>query len=142
VGKKRGNGEGSISQRQRDGLWQASITLSDGQRKYFYGKTRQIVARKLAAATRDRDHGLPLVTDERLTVERYLEQWLERMQPPHVRASTYLRYTSLLAHVIRAYGSLRLTHLTTHHLITLYARLQQPKAAGGAGLSASTAHPR
>ena len=33
-----------------------------------------------------------------------------------------------------------MTHLTAHHLSTLYTRLQQPKAAGGAGLSSSTAH--
>lgn len=140
MGKKRGNGEGSISQRQSDGIWQASMTLPNGKRKYLYGKTRQIVARKLAAATRDRDHGLPLVTDERLTVERYLTQWLERMQPPRIRASTHLRYTSLLSHVIRAHGPLRLTHLTAQHLSTLYARLQQAEVNGGAGLSASTVH--
>ncbi len=140
VGKKRGNSEGGLSQRKSDGLWQASLTLPDGRRKYLYGKTRQIAARKLAAATHDRDRGLPLVTDERLTVEQYLTQWLERMKPPRIRASTHLRYTSLLAHVIKAYGHLRLTRLTASHLSALYAQLQQSEAEGGAGLSASTAH--
>lgn len=141
---KRGNGEGTISQRKNadgsPGLWQARISLPDGRRKTFYGKTRQEVARKLAEATRDRDRGLPVVTDERLTVEQYLTQWLDRMRPPHIRASTHLRYTQLLQHVIRAHGNLRLTHLTAHQLTTLYARLQRPVEEGGAGLTASTAH--
>lgn len=139
MGKKRGNGEGNIGQR-KDGLWQARISLPDGRRKYFYGRTRQEVARKLAEATRDRDRGLPVVADERLTVEQYLGQWLERMRPPHIRPSTHRRYTQLLAHVIKAHGRQRLTHLTAHDLTALYARLQQTKTAGGSGLSASTAH--
>lgn len=137
--RKNANGEGSIGQR-KDGLWQARLSLPDGKRKYFYGRTRQEVSRKLAAARRDRDRGLPVVTDERLTVERYLTQWLERMKPPRVRPSTHRRYTQLLAHVIRAHGSERLTLLTAHQLTSLYAQLQRPRSDGGAGLSASTAH--
>lgn len=41
---KRGNGEGSICQRKSDGRWMGMISLRDGGRKYFYGKTRQEVA--------------------------------------------------------------------------------------------------
>ncbi|HEX2350830.1 MAG TPA: hypothetical protein VHI51_20535, partial [Ktedonobacterales bacterium] len=141
---KAGNGEGSISQRigqdGKPGVWQSRISLPDGRRKTFYGKTRQEVARKLAAARRDRDRGLPIVTDERATVEKHLTDWLARMKPPRVRASTHLRYTGLLAHVIRAYGRQRLTHLTARQLTTLYATLQQSKGDCGAGLSASTVH--
>ena len=40
--RKRGKGEGSVSQR-KDGRWEARLTLSDGRRKSFYGKTRQEV---------------------------------------------------------------------------------------------------
>lgn len=136
---KRGNGEGSIAQR-KDGVWQSCLSLPSGKRKYFYGKTRQDVARKLAAAIRDRDRGVALVSDERLTVEQYLTQWLDRMKPPRLETSTHLRYTQQLAHVIRAHGRQRLTSLTAHQITLFYARLQQPKAAGGAGLSASSAH--
>ncbi len=38
---KRGNGEGSIYQRKKDGKWVASITLDNGKRKVFYGKTKK-----------------------------------------------------------------------------------------------------
>ena len=70
-GGKRGNGEGTIYQRQSDGKWCASVSIDGGRRKVLYGKTRQEVARKLAAALRDVQMGMPLPGD-RLTLERFL----------------------------------------------------------------------
>ena len=63
---KRGNSEGSIAKRA-DGRWMARMTLETGERKTFYAKTRQEVARRLAQAIRDRDTGVPIV-GERQTV--------------------------------------------------------------------------
>lgn len=136
---RRGNGEGSISQR-RDGRWEAKITLPTGQRKCFYGKTQAEVRRKLTEARRNLDTGAGVIADERLTVTGYLEQWRERMRPPRVRFSTYTRYTQLLGYVIRDYGARRLIDLTPSQVATLYQRVQRPKAEGGAGISATTAH--
>jgi hypothetical protein len=42
---RRGNNEGSISKRD-DGRWMSRITVEGGKRKYFYGDTRQEVAKK------------------------------------------------------------------------------------------------
>jgi hypothetical protein len=39
----------------------ARMTLEDGRGKTFYGKTRQEVSRLLAAASRSRNAGLPIV---------------------------------------------------------------------------------
>lgn len=151
MSKKRGNGEGSIVQRP-DGVWEARLTLSGGRRKSFYSKSRQTVARKLAEALRDRERGLSLITDERLTVAAYLASWLERMAPPRVRPSTHRGYVTALAHVTAAYGELRLTRLTAAHLADLYASLQRPPAPpdssqpdkgvkrSGRALSATTVH--
>lgn len=142
---KRGNGEGSVYQRS-DGMWIASLVLVDGKRKTFSSKRRQVVARKLAEALRDREKGLTIITDERLTVGAYLAQWLDRMTPPRrVRPSTHRQYTHSLAHIISAYGDLRLTRLTAAHLTTLYARLQRPEPPADGGkttrpLSATTVH--
>ena len=76
---KRANGEGSIWKRS-DGRWEARVSLESGQRKAFYGKTRQDVARKLAAALKASQDGLPTV-GERQTVRQYLKGWLESVQP-------------------------------------------------------------
>ncbi|HZC04295.1 MAG TPA: site-specific integrase [Ktedonobacterales bacterium] len=137
--KRRGHGEGSIRQRP-DGLWEARLSLPDGRRKSFYDKSRQVVAKRLSEALRDRDKGAMVIADERLTVERYLADWLERMQPPRIRPSTHRRYGQQMAHVIRAYGDLRLTRLTASHLATLYARLQRPADSAQRALSASSVH--
>lgn len=52
--------------KRADGLWEARVSLPDGKRRCFYGKTRQEVQRKLAQARRSLDDGLPMV-DERQT---------------------------------------------------------------------------
>jgi len=56
MGTKRANGEASIYKRT-DGRWAASLSLDHRRRKTFYGKTRQEVARKLAAALKSRREG-------------------------------------------------------------------------------------
>ena len=64
---KRGNGEGSIYLDSKTGRYRASISLDGGRRKYFRGKTRAAVAKKLSAALEAHDKGLP-PTDQKLTV--------------------------------------------------------------------------
>jgi integrase len=103
---KRGNNEGSIS-RRADGLWEARITVPDGRRKSLYAKTRQEAARKLAEAIRDRDKGLPVVTD-RQTVEQYFLSWLSVMRAK-IRRSTWRKYeTYVRLHILPTLGKLTL----------------------------------
>ena len=127
---KRANGEGSVTQ-LANGLWQTRITLEDGRRKAFYGKTRQEAAQKLTAALRDRDRGLPTVS-EKQTVGRYLVSWLDAVQPT-IRPRTHKRYAELMTlHAIPALGKTSLAKLTAQHVQTLYA------AKLAAGLSPTT----
>jgi integrase len=130
---KRANNEGSIYKRG-DGRWVASVSLERGQRKYLYGRTRQEVGRKLTAALKARQDGLPLA-GERQTVRRYLESWLESARPS-VRPRTWERYEQYVRlHAIPELGHLTLAKLGPQHLQRLYAsRLES-------GLSAtSVAH--
>lgn len=131
---KRGNNEGNIKKRS-DGRWEARLTLEDGRRRSFYGKTRQEVARLLAAATRDRDRGLLVVSaDERQPLAAFLTGWLERVQPT-VRPRTWLRYRELVAHITDQLGTVPLGKLTATQVEQLYAHLLQQK-----GLSTTTVH--
>ncbi len=75
---RRANNEGSITKRA-DGRWVARVTLEGGRRKYFYAKTRQEAAKRLTAALRDRDVGLPIV-GERQTFGQYLASWLTAVE--------------------------------------------------------------
>ncbi len=62
MARRRGNAEGTIYKR-KDGRWEARISLDQGRRKAFYGRTRPEVRRKLATALKARQDGLPLVAE-------------------------------------------------------------------------------
>jgi integrase len=123
MARKHGNGEGSIRQRL-DGLWEARVSLPDGRRRSIYGKTRADVSAKLTATTRDRDQGLPIVTDAQ-TVEAYFTHWLATIQPT-VKPRTYVRYAGeIRSHLVPAMGRVKLAKVTPQHLERLYADLLQ-----------------
>jgi integrase len=118
--RKRGNNEGTIRKRS-DGRWEARIVEEDGTRRSFYGKTRQEVARLLAAGIRDRDAGLTAYTD-RQTVEQFLQSWLERTQHT-LKPSTAMRYAQdIRVHLAPTLGHVMLTKLTAQQVQGVYAR--------------------
>src|SRR5258708_101994 len=99
---RRGHGEGTLYQRKRDGMWIAEMSLGDGRRKAFTGKTRQEAQKKLSAAKRDRDQGLPIVRETQ-TVGQWITAWLD-MQQPRVESSTLASYRTLLRHASASLG--------------------------------------
>jgi hypothetical protein len=106
---KRANGEGTIYKR-KDGRWTSRITLADGRRKDFFGKTRPEVAAKLAAALKGRQDGLPVV-NERQRVEQFLVSWLESVKAS-VRPKTFVTYEGLLRlHAVPYIGRVALARL-------------------------------
>ena len=126
----RGKNEGTIFKRT-DGRWVAMMSVGYGQRKSFYGKTRQEVQRQLAAAQRDIDAGIPLVTD-RQTVAQYLQSWLETMKPTMEFSSWNRNREYVELHIVPAVGHVRLRDLTAQQVQQLYANRLM------AGLSSST----
>src|SRR6478672_7665798 len=75
----RGKKEGSIFKRS-NGRWVAMLSLGGGKRKTFYGATRQEAQRKMTAAQRDVEAGLPVISD-RQTMSQYLGTWLQAIEP-------------------------------------------------------------
>jgi len=116
---KRGNGEGTICQRE-DGRWVAAVSLGDGRRKWLYGKTRQEVGEKLTVTLRARQQGLP-VAEGRETLAVYLARWLDGVRPS-LRARTWERYEQILrVHVVPDVGKIPLARLTPQQVQRLYA---------------------
>jgi integrase len=108
---KHGNGEGTIRKRS-DSRWEAMLSLPDGKRRSLYGRTRAEVAHKLAAASRDRDLGLP-VSASRQPLAQFLSQWLEDAAKPSLRPKTYASYEQLIRiHIAPAVGKIPLVSLT------------------------------
>lgn len=133
---RRGNGEGSIYQRE-DGVWTASVSLgfrgTRRLRKTLYGRTRAEVRDKLTRALRDVQQALPLPAD-RQTVGGFLELWLNDVARHTVRPSTWESYARILRlHVIPDLGRKGLSKLTPQDLARLYSLLLQK------GLSPRTA---
>ncbi len=117
---RRGNNEGTITKRA-DGRWEARLSLSDGKRRCFYGKTRQEVARKLAEAQRQVESGLPLV-NERQTVDQFFAFWLDTMRHV-VKPRTWIRYEDFARlHIVPVLGRVAIAKLTPQHIQGLYAQ--------------------
>lgn len=121
AGKKRGNGEGSISQHP-DGRWWARITLPNGKRKAFYGKSRKEVQQKLTAALSDQQKGLPII-GERQTVSEFLGSWLQHAIKESVRPRTFESYELNVRRLLPHIGKLRLAALTPDAIQAAYAAL-------------------
>jgi integrase len=121
MAKRRGNGEGSITQR-KNGTWEAKITLEDGRRKSIYGKTRKEVQEKLKIALREQQQGT-LVTTPQQKLEQFLHSWLEDTQKHSVRPRTYERYEEIVRlHIIPELGHHYVQKLTAQQVEAFYAR--------------------
>ena len=110
MAKRRGNSEGSITQRA-DGRWMARLSLPDGTRKAVYGKTKAEAIKRLQAAQRTIAQGLPL-GNERETVAAWLKTWLTAAEG-RTRPRTAQRYQQIVRlHLTPRLGHIRLTWLT------------------------------
>jgi integrase len=130
TGRRRGHGEGSIFRRS-DGRWVAVLDLGwrEGKRarKYFYARTRDQVARKLARALAHHQQGYEF-PNERLTVEQFLGRWLEAKRGT-VSSGTWTRYEELVRlHVNPRIGRRRLARLKPDQLQAFYGELQASRS--------------
>jgi len=129
--RQRGNGEGSIYQREGRSGWFAAVTHA-GRRRELYGATRQDVARQLDVALVARERG-QLVTAPGQTVEAFLTSWLADIAGPKVRPRTAQMYEYVIRlHIVPVIGKVKLDRLTQGHVSALL------QTATSAGLSPRT----
>jgi integrase len=116
---KRGNGEGTIY--QRDGSWVAAYTDAAGKRRELWAKTRSAVADRLNDALRARKKGEPIPAASG-TLAAFVPVWLEGQTVARKRARTIRRREQLLRlHVVPVLGRVPLAKLAPEHLQRLYA---------------------
>lgn len=121
---KRSNGEGSIYQRG-DGRWVGVVTVGyeNGrrQRRYHYGASQREVREQLTRSRHEVQQGLPMRTNERLTVGAYLDSWLQSARS-EVRPMTWISYEGhVRLHIAPTLGRVPLAKLTPPDLRALYA---------------------
>ncbi len=119
---KRANGEGSVYRRKSDGRWVGSLSLPDGTRKVFYGKKQSEVIAKIDEALHNLRRGM-LATGPNVTVQEYIEQWLEEIHKPTVKLSTHKNYRELLVnYIIPGLGRIKLQALTPQQVQAFYSK--------------------
>jgi integrase len=121
---RRGNNEGSIFKR-KDGKWCGYVHIGyneKGQptRKYFYGDTRDEVARKVTEVSNDAYRGiLPTETDNR-TVGEYVTDWTLRFKRVEVSARTFDWCLYIIrSHIIPVVGHIPLKQFSVYHIQSL-----------------------
>ncbi len=119
--KRRANGEGTIY-RRADGLWCAQLLLPTGKRKTIYGKLQRDVIEKLTEMRRNPNR---VPEPGRLTVQQYLDRWIEDSAQPSIRPTTLANYQSVIrCHIVPRIGSQRLARVDPMAIQRLYKELQ------------------
>lgn len=133
--RKASHGDGGAGNKKRsDGRWQWRITLPDGRRKYFYGKTRQEAKAKAEQFQRDLERGVDIGSRD-VTVKVFLEQWLADTAMNRVRESTHRSYSGHVTHhLIPALGRYKVRELTPQHVNRMLAGIV---AGGGSPTTAN-----
>src|SRR5689334_14067600 len=118
--RHRGWGQGTVTERKKQGGWQAAVTLEDGSRQYRYTKTRQEAEQERLKMIEEIKRGMPVAPDK-LTVGDYLARWLVAVKP-HLRPRSYVRYQAAVnLHITPALGRIKLAKLTLQQLEAFYA---------------------
>src|ERR1700682_4604493 len=111
---RRGFGEGSIYPRG-DGRGISYLRMPDGRKKFFSGRTREVVKERLAEAQRQALAGR-LVMGPDQTVAQYLGRWLEEGVRNSVRPRTFENYDLCVRRLLPDLGRVRLRALTPEHI--------------------------
>lgn len=125
---RRGNGEGSIYQRESDGYWvgMAYVHTTSGQikRRPVYGRSFDEVREKLDALKTRSAAGMP-APDRRTTVAQFLDQWLADIRDDK-RATTIRGYESAVRlHLVPALGKKRLDRLSAADVRSFMAGMRE-----------------
>ncbi|MGI8546822.1 MAG: site-specific integrase [Gemmatimonadaceae bacterium] len=109
-------GEGTIFQRNEDGVYVGRITITDGtgkrKPKSVYGKTYDEVEAKLNDVLKSLAQGLFVATRDQTTAQ-YLTAWLEDTVKPHLASRTYEDYAETVKrHIEPHIGTIVLDKLT------------------------------
>jgi integrase len=111
--RKNAHGQGSRAvYRPSDGRYWAALTLPDGRRKDFYGKTAAEANRKRDRARAQIERGLPL-PDEKLTTGAWLQYWFDEIHVGELKPSTIRSQRTILnRHLVPGFRRLTLVRLT------------------------------
>lgn len=111
---RRGNNEGSVFQRKSDGMWCGTVTTGykpDGKaiRKTIYGKTRQVVAQKVASLSAEVfKYGYKTQTaNSGANFQTLLTEWFNLFVAPRLASVTVANRRNLMTnHIFPVFGEM------------------------------------
>ena len=124
---RRNNGEGAIRQKQKN-LWEGRIVIGhkkDGSSifKYFYAKSKKEIVQKLQELS-IQYRNVDLSEESFLTVEEWLDKWLEDYMKVSVRENTFKKYESdIKRYIIPHIGKRKISSLKTSDIQKFYNKL-------------------
>jgi integrase len=118
---RRGFGEGSIYPR-KDGRWVSYLRMPDGRKKFFTGRSRDMVKDRLQEAQRQALAGQLVIGRDQI-VAAYLERWLTEAVQHSVRPRTYENYDLCVRRLLPYLGRVRLRALTPEQIQHALGRL-------------------
>ncbi|MEN6460806.1 MAG: site-specific integrase [Syntrophomonas sp.] len=127
--KKKANGEGSVYQRA-NGTWVAQVSYIDPgtgirKRKSVSGKTKTEVLKKKRELELLKDKGR-LADNGKITLEQWLDRWLEVYKKPTLKYSTWFSYKQLAdLHIKPALGKRQLDRLQANEIQEFYNYLSE-----------------
>jgi hypothetical protein len=113
--KRRGYRDGGVRKRP-DGRWEGTADVgvygTGRRRKYVYGRTRAEVVERLRSVQRTVTEGLPVI-DERTTLAKYLQTWLDEVVKPARGYATWQGYeVNVRRHIVPVIGNRTLAKLS------------------------------
>lgn len=123
MARRRGNGEGSIYQRQ-DGKYVAEVTIWDGsgkrRRVKRSARTKTEARQRLAELQELQKGGVDLLSGE-TPLSEYLDRWLQDSVKNRVRQKTYDNYASICrVRVVPRIGRVKLSKVTPAILLLVF----------------------
>ncbi len=105
--------------KRKDGRWQEAVTLDNGTRKYFYGKTKAEVLRKIAefSETKERGELFGPIADK----------WWNAHEPT-LAYNTTKSYRPALQRAIDAFGNIPIKRIVPHDIALEITRFSSGKA--------------
>lgn len=134
----RARGEGSISQRKKDGMWVVSVPTGEYdargkmRRKQLTSMDYDEAVRKLRQLHRDLEDGLLTTISHTTTVRAWFDTWLDTIICTTVKPTTLVTYRAACKRMTPYIGGRKVEKLQPAHIRRMCAEIADKQSSGSA----------
>jgi integrase len=128
IAKRRGNGEGCIYKR-KDGRWECRFVVGKDEngkwiRKNAIARNHKEIVEKLQSL-KEQYKGVVITSSENITVDEWLNRWLDEYKKPFIRPNTYTGYKEAVKQIVARIGTKQISRLRTEEIQKMYNELRE-----------------